>query len=219
MSAVRIITPENSELLYPISAGVTSIGSEDGNSITLNHPSISPRHIRIIWNGSQFFVENISPDRSASVNGAKIHGLQPLVEGSIIAFGDLIAVFSPNDIGVPPESTAVARLKSKKIRHRPQKEPKYRDVRLQEMEIRSLCNSSFACAVCGLFCLGIILTPFALFYANKARTAISVSNLSDDKKAQFLGRAKTAGVISWIALAVTLFGLILTLAGPQLGGG
>jgi pSer/pThr/pTyr-binding forkhead associated (FHA) protein len=219
MSTIRIITPENSELLYPISRGVTSIGSDEGNSIVLNHSSISPRHIRIIWNGSQFFVENISPDRSTSVNGAKIYELQPLVDGAVIAFGDLIAVFSPNDIGAPQESTAEARRKSKKNRKRPQAEPKYKDVRLQEKEIRSLCNSSFACAVCGLFCLGIILTPFALYYSNRAKTAISVSSLNEDKKTEFLGRAKTARVISWIALAITLFGLILSLAGPQLGGG
>ncbi len=54
--------------LYPLAA-ITSIGREQGNTVTIADPRISSRHARMEWREGQWWVEDLDSANGTFVNG------------------------------------------------------------------------------------------------------------------------------------------------------
>jgi hypothetical protein len=63
--------PDLAGKLYPLAA-ISSIGREQGNTVTIPDPRISGRHARIEWQGGRWWVEDLSSANGTFLNGRAI---------------------------------------------------------------------------------------------------------------------------------------------------
>jgi putative peptide zinc metalloprotease protein len=95
------------EHAVPITAPDTSVGRTDETDVTIDHPSVSRRHARIVRDAEGFHVEDLG-----SLNGTAVHdgagpervlrgGRATLQDGTRVTFGDVEAVFGQ------PRTTAI----------------------------------------------------------------------------------------------------------------
>lgn len=63
--------PELAGKLYPMAA-ISSIGREQGNTVTIPDPRISGTHARIEWQDGQWWVEDLDSANGTFVNGRAV---------------------------------------------------------------------------------------------------------------------------------------------------
>ncbi len=63
--------PDLAGKLYPLAA-ISSIGREQGNTVTIPDPRISGRHARIEWQAGRWWVEDLSSANGTFLNGRAI---------------------------------------------------------------------------------------------------------------------------------------------------
>ncbi len=77
--------PDLAGKLYPLAA-ISSIGREQGNTVTIPDPRISGRHARIEWQGGHWWVEDLS-----SANGTFLNG-RAIAEPTAAGYNDTLRV-------------------------------------------------------------------------------------------------------------------------------
>jgi ABC transport system ATP-binding/permease protein len=70
--------------------------------LILSHPEVSRRHCRILWEGENWFVEDLGSQRGTAVNGSLISGRTSLKSGDQIQIGPVVLAFG----GVADESSS-----------------------------------------------------------------------------------------------------------------
>jgi ABC transport system ATP-binding/permease protein len=92
--------------LPPRSETITSenvvIGRAAEVDLILSHPEVSRRHCRILWEGENWFVEDLGSQRGTAVNGSRISGRTSLKSGDQIQVGPVVLAFG----GVAEESSS-----------------------------------------------------------------------------------------------------------------
>lgn len=72
-----------------------TIGRKEGNTIRLTERNVSRRHGRIIRDGEQIFIEDVSARFGIKKNGKKIEGRTELKEGDVVLIGDYRLTLQP----------------------------------------------------------------------------------------------------------------------------
>jgi len=57
---------------FPINKTTITIGREPGNDIVISDPTVSRLHARLLYNGSQWTIEKLSPQNSLIVNKREV---------------------------------------------------------------------------------------------------------------------------------------------------
>ena len=65
-----------------------SIGREDGCNLTINDPSVSNLHAKVIYKGSKYYLKDLGSEFGTSVNGQRITQKQ-IACGDILKFGSI----------------------------------------------------------------------------------------------------------------------------------
>ena len=87
------------ELVYDVTEGIASIGSETGNNIVLTHPSVSSRHAKLEQQAGRWVVQDLGSTQgtfvSYSGNPAQEYRVNTnaLKDGSTVRFGQVAFVF------------------------------------------------------------------------------------------------------------------------------
>jgi ABC transport system ATP-binding/permease protein len=83
--------------LPPRSETITSenvvVGRAAEVDLILSHPEVSRRHCRILWEGENWFVEDLGSQRGTAVNGTRISGRTSLKSGDQIQIGPVVLAF------------------------------------------------------------------------------------------------------------------------------
>lgn len=72
----------------PLSATVITIGRATDNTILLNDPKVSRRHLRLTWNGAAFIVEDVGSSGGTLLNGVPLRAPTILRPGDTLTLGD-----------------------------------------------------------------------------------------------------------------------------------
>lgn len=76
----------------PLSPPAT-LGRGPGNSVLLEHPTVSKQHAIVTHDGSGFFIEDIGSRNGTSVNGRRVKEPTPVRDGDTVVVGDLVFRF------------------------------------------------------------------------------------------------------------------------------
>ncbi len=74
---------------YPLEKRVTTVGSDAANQLCFDHPTVIPHHGYLVFQSGECRIRRLSDAGAILVNGADIHGEQPLKNGDRILFGKL----------------------------------------------------------------------------------------------------------------------------------
>jgi hypothetical protein len=75
----------------PVALGrVMTIGRSDGNSIVLQHGTISKRHGRVWYEQGRYRYEDVGSRNGSSLNGRRTHGILELADGDTLALGEVV---------------------------------------------------------------------------------------------------------------------------------
>lgn len=87
MACLAPESPTHDQPSYPL-AGTNTIGRAPGNSITLDHPSVSSYHARLSFGSGHWLLEDLG-----SRNGTRVNGLE-VREPLAITYGDWVQIGS-----------------------------------------------------------------------------------------------------------------------------
>lgn len=106
MIEFKIITaPDKSQqATYPHLGRELTIGSAEGDMI-IDDPALSPRQLRVFFQGEQAMAENLNPDVEIRLNGKAISGATPIKVKDNLTMGRTTINFSQVDLSPysPPE--------------------------------------------------------------------------------------------------------------------
>jgi hypothetical protein len=70
-------------------AGMNSIGRAPGNSITLDHPSVSSYHARLSFGSGRWLLEDLGSRNGTRLNGLEVSEPLPINDGDRLQFGSV----------------------------------------------------------------------------------------------------------------------------------
>ncbi len=76
---LRWVRADGGNRAYALRPGVNTIGRQEGNSVVIDHPSVSSRHCELVWEGEAALVRDLG-----STNGTFINN-QPIQEAVLLA--------------------------------------------------------------------------------------------------------------------------------------
>jgi pSer/pThr/pTyr-binding forkhead associated (FHA) protein len=94
----------------PIKVPVVNIGRGDYNDIVIGDPSVSTMHAKLQRREAIWILTDLGSTNGTFVEGEPLSGEMPLSPGTILRFGDVIALFEPLDEKVPAGRTGSTRL-------------------------------------------------------------------------------------------------------------
>jgi DNA-binding NtrC family response regulator/pSer/pThr/pTyr-binding forkhead associated (FHA) protein len=84
----------NSSVLCPLPRGGSLvIGRAQGSDITVEDPSVSRQHARVVVEGGEVFIADLDSHNGVRVNGEQVSGTQPLYSGDVVMLGNVTLVF------------------------------------------------------------------------------------------------------------------------------
>lgn len=89
----------------PLPAATVTIGRAPDSTILLTDPKVSRYHLRLTWDGTGFFAEDLGSRGGTLLNGAPLRGVVRLGPGDTLALGDVVlrlALVTQADPGVAP---------------------------------------------------------------------------------------------------------------------
>jgi pSer/pThr/pTyr-binding forkhead associated (FHA) protein len=89
---------------------VVNIGRGDYNDIVIGDPSVSTMHAKLQRREAIWILTDLGSTNGTFVEGEPLSGEMPLSPGTILRFGDVIALFEPLDEKVPAGRTGSTRL-------------------------------------------------------------------------------------------------------------
>ncbi|GEM_PF-313532 len=74
---------------YPLSGSSCSVGSAEGNSVILDHASVSSNHAKLLWDEEEqgWFVQDLGSTNGTWYRNEELKGIQALQENDLIEFG------------------------------------------------------------------------------------------------------------------------------------
>ena len=92
---VGSLTPDTApDNVYPLLDNEHSIGRANSNTITINDPSVSTNHARIVRTADGFVLEDLKSRNGTFVNGEKVAEKRLLVDGDLVRLGKVIMTFN-----------------------------------------------------------------------------------------------------------------------------
>ena len=103
MTKLIFKTPEFDGQSAPLADGKTTVGSAPGNTLIIQHDSISADHCELLLYGREVIVRDRASANGIWVDGARIHGQTSMRHGQSIRFG---AVEARLEMPPPPADDA-----------------------------------------------------------------------------------------------------------------
>ena len=94
----------------PIKVPVVNIGRGDYNDIVIGDPSVSTMHAKLQRREAIWILTDLGSTNGTFVEGERLAGEVALTPGTILRFGDVIALFEPLDDYVPAPRTNQTRM-------------------------------------------------------------------------------------------------------------
>ena len=107
----------------PIKVPVVNIGRGDYNDIVIGDPSVSTMHAKLQRREAIWILTDLGSTNGTFVEGEAVSGEMPLSPGTILRFGDVIALFEPLDEKVPAGRTGSTRLMGRLVTDEPAADP------------------------------------------------------------------------------------------------
>jgi DNA-binding winged helix-turn-helix (wHTH) protein len=87
---------------FPLSAGENVVGRDAAAQVRLDDANVSRRHARIVVSGAGTQIEDLGSKNGTFLDGLRVPaGAVPLLDGSRVVFGTLIASFHESGGGMP----------------------------------------------------------------------------------------------------------------------
>ena len=102
---------------HALSGASVTIGRQDDNDITLDHPTVSRHHARLTWQGQAYRIEDLGTVNGTWVNGVRIDAPVLLRPGDTIGLGPEVVLSAvpapaprapPAVVSAPPSASAPA---------------------------------------------------------------------------------------------------------------
>lgn len=103
MKAHLLVVLGDTREIYEINQPEISIGRDPSNDICIGHHSISSCHAKFQFGSGRFMVEDLRSTNGTMVNGILIHK-QSAASPSLIVFGDVVCLFSTEEVSTSRES-------------------------------------------------------------------------------------------------------------------
>jgi pilus assembly protein CpaF len=95
---LEVQRPDKPSSVFPISAGVYTVGSEDDCRIRLSHAGVDKRHAILTVRDSDCWVEDLDAPQGTSVDNVKIHGRVAVSPGQHIGIGPFTLVIRQREV-------------------------------------------------------------------------------------------------------------------------
>jgi pSer/pThr/pTyr-binding forkhead associated (FHA) protein len=98
---LRVTTPDGQVREYPIDVSPAIVGRADGNTVVIDHVSVSRRHAALTVEDGRMRVQDLGSANGTFVGSQQLATNTPhlLEDGQAIRFGDVEAVFNPSGFG------------------------------------------------------------------------------------------------------------------------
>ncbi len=105
---LEVQRPDKPASVFPISAGVYTVGSEDDCRIRLSHAGVDKRHAILTVRNSDCWIEDLDAPHGTSVDNVKIHGRVAVSPGQHIGVGPFTLIIRQREVAgsaaAPPPS-------------------------------------------------------------------------------------------------------------------
>jgi len=105
---LEVQRPDKPASLFPISAGVYTVGSEDDCRIRLSHAGVDKRHAILTVRAGDSWVEDLDAPHGTSVDDVKIHGRVAVSPGQRIGIGPFTLIIRQQAVPHPAAATDTA---------------------------------------------------------------------------------------------------------------
>jgi len=78
--------------VFDIEGNVGSIGRESGNTVIINDPEVSRRHVKLTLQGESYVIEDLGSTNGTFVNQARLTGPYMLKNGDVVSLGEQISL-------------------------------------------------------------------------------------------------------------------------------
>jgi phage tail-like protein len=97
---LKLEGPDLEQDEVPLTREGLNIGRVDGNDLVLSHKKVSRRHARVVWQGQQFWVEDLESSNGTLIGSKRLtpHQAVPLAPGDVIRIGPYRLAFD-----LPPQ--------------------------------------------------------------------------------------------------------------------
>ena len=100
---------------YSLDAGLTTLGRDGTNTISINDAEVSRHHARMTLQGGKIVLEDLGSTNGTSINGTRISGPHVLKTGEMVSFGeDIVFVFEA--LSFDPDATVLSSAASQPAR-------------------------------------------------------------------------------------------------------
>ena len=98
---LEVQRPDKPSSVFPISAGVYTVGSEDDCRIRLSHTGVDKRHAILTIRDNDCWIEDLDAPRRTTVDGIEIHGRVAVSPGQRIGIGPFTLIISQKNADNP----------------------------------------------------------------------------------------------------------------------
>ena len=77
--------------MYKLNKELITLGRDATNDIAIDDAEVSRFHLRLIWQGNGYAIEDLGSTNGTRINGgARVQGMTPLQPGSALMLGDAL---------------------------------------------------------------------------------------------------------------------------------
>jgi pSer/pThr/pTyr-binding forkhead associated (FHA) protein len=91
---------------FSITGSEVILGREEGIGIAVPDPEVSRQHARVVWQGGDYYLEDLGSTNGTFLNGTPVTGAQILRAGDSIGIGQTLLVFQTQPGAIPAEAVA-----------------------------------------------------------------------------------------------------------------